>query len=543
LLIGEVAKNYSLVLGGTALQQKYQYVIGGTGLGSAAQELWRGMIGDIIWSNRAITGAELQEINAYEAVKFSTTGTIKAVTGEAQAYDLSVSNNAGQLLDDVLTLHNKAQGVGNDTVITAGSDYVTTGTGNDTVRSKDLAFRHIDCGLGFDTFALHSEFTGGVFNLTDYVSNARGQGADTVANTRVNTNGYHKLLGFEKLDFSQSTAKQTITVAAVDVDQLAEKNLVGDPNRAANTSNLYAVLGGNDYLVASGFGGFARGYWKDADGVVYDRRYTQTGGAVGTGETANLFVRGGDDAPEFGNTATAGSYTVGAGSTTLSFAFNETMTVQALTANEFNITHSGGPVVASSAVMTGTGLTVGYNAGQLSGVLRLVYSGTAITDQEGDQLRFKDISVGTSAAETIDGSGRSAHQALFGNAGNDVIIGGSGDDLLVGGAGNDNLTGGAGADLFRFIKFENGSDTITDFNLNEGDKIDLRGLLTDVGFSLNDLTLYLRMDLGVNQVQLKIDTLGTGNFSSPDMTITLLNPQGINDDLRTLVDQSVFLVL
>jgi Ca2+-binding RTX toxin-like protein len=132
---------------------------------------------------------------------------------------------------------------------------------------------------------------------------------------------------------------------------------------------------------------------------------------------------------------------------------------------------------------------------------------------------------------------------LFGNAGNDVIVGGSGDDLLVGGAGNDNLTGGAGADIFRFIKFENGSDTITDFNLSEGDKIDLRGLLTDVGFSLNDLTLYLRMDLGVNQVQLKIDTLGTGNFSSPDMTITLLNPQGINDDLRTLVDQSAFLVL
>ena len=431
-------------------------------------------------------------------------------------------------------------------VITAGSDYVNTGAGNDTVRSKDLAFRHIDGGLGFDTFALHSAFTGGVFTLTDYVSNARGTSGDSTADTRVNTNGYHRLMGFEKLDFSQSTAKQTITIAAVDVDQLAEKNLVGDPNRAANTSNLYAVLGANDYVVANGFSNFTRGYWKDADGVVYDRKYSQTGGSVGAGETANLFVRGGDDAPEFGNTATAGSYTVGAGSTTLSFAFNETMEVRALTVSNFNITHSGDTVAATSAVMTSGGLTVGYSAGQLSGVLRLVYSGSNVVDQEGDQLRFKDISVGTSAAETIDGSGRSAAQALFGNAGNDVIVGGSGDDLLVGGAGNDNLTGGAGADIFRFIKFENGSDTITDFNLTEGDKIDLRGLLTDVGFSLDDQALFLMLDLAVlpsGEAELKIDSSGTGNFASPDMTIRFANTTHGLTTLDDLIEQRAFLVL
>lgn len=501
------------------------------------------MLGDQIVTARYLANAARMEIEAYTAAKYGTGALISLRIDNT--YDLTVSTVSNQIIDERLDLVGRMSA---DVVTTAGADYVSTGAGNDTVRVRDLAFRYIDGGLGFDTFALHSAFTEGVFNLSDYVSNARGisggvSGTGNADDVRVNANGYHELLGFEKLDFSQSTAKQTITVVAADVDQLAEKNLLVDPNRAANTSNLYALLGSNDYLLANGFGSFSRGYWKDADGVVYDRRYSQTGGSVGAGDTANLYVRGGDDAPELGNTASAGSYMADGGSTTLSFAFNETMDVRALTANQFNITHSGGTVAATSAVMASAGLTVGYSAGQLSGVLRLVYSGSNVVDQEGDQLRFKDISVGTNAAETINGSAQSNAQALLGNAGNDSITGGSGDDLLVGGAGNDSLTGGLGADTFRFIPFENGNDTVSDFNLTEGDKIDLRGLLTDVGFNLNDMTRYLRMDTGVNQVQLKIDTLGTGNFSTPDMTITLLNPQGINDDLATLVNQRVFLVL
>lgn len=499
----------------------------------------------------ALGNAASQEINAYLTTKYQSAGSVVSDTVETgfmgavrQVYDLGASANSSTFIDQVLDL----RGVNSsDAVTVAGTDHVNTGAGNDTVLARDLAFRLIDGGRGFDTFALHSAFAGGVFNLSDYASNARGMSGNAAADTRVNTNGYHKLLGFEKLDFSQSTAKQTITIAAVDVDLLAEKNLVGDPNRAALTSNLYAVLGGNDYLVASGFGAMTRGFWRDASGVGYDRRHSLTGGvgsAIGQGDTANLFVRGGDDAPEFGNTASAASYSVGAGSTTLNFAFNETMDVQALVANQFSITHGASTtVVATSASMSSNGLTVGYSAGELSGVLRLVYSGSNVVDQEGDQLRFKDISVSTSAAEAMDGSGRSDAQAFFGNGGNDTITGGSGDDLLLGGAGNDSLTGGAGADTFRFIQFEGGVDTITDFNRNEGDKIDLRGLLTGVGFSLDDLLLFVRMDSDVNQVQLKIDTSGTANFSAPDLTITLASPQGVSDGLSALIDQRVFQVL
>lgn len=180
---------------------------------------------------------------------------------------------------------------------------------------------------------------------------------------------------------------------------------------------------------------------------------------------------------------------------------------------------------------------------QHTGVLRLQYSGANVVDPEGDQLRYKDISVGTSAGETLDGAARTGAQAMFGNAGNDLIYGGAGHDLIVGGAGNDNLTGGAGADVFRFIQFEAGSDVVTDFNVLQGDKLDLRGLLQDTGFQLADLSLFVRIDAGVNETRVKVDTLGTGNFSAPSLTISLLNPQGLTDGLQELVDQRVFLVM
>jgi Ca2+-binding RTX toxin-like protein len=317
------------------------------------------------------------------------------------------------------------------------------------------------------------------------------------------------------------------------------------PQAAANTSNLYVELGSNDYLVATGFANNTaptRGFWKDVNGVAYDRKYSVSGGTIGTGDTANLYVRGGDDAPELGNTATVGSYTTSGGTTTINLAFNEAMAVKTLVASDFTITN-GSPVTATSASMTASGLTVGYNgSATLSGVLRLQYFGSQLVDNQGDQLRFKDISLGTSSADIINGAGRSTNQALIGNAGNDVITGGSGDDLLIGGLGNDTLKGGAGADIFRFIKYETGTDTITDFNLGDGDKIDLRGLLADTGFSLDKLSLYLNLSGDLSQQTLKVDTLGSGNFGSPDLTVVMSNPSGINDGLATLIDQRVFMV-
>lgn len=61
----------------------------------------------------------------------------------------------------------------------------------------------------------------------------------------------------------------------------------------------------------------------------------------------------------------------------------------------------------------------------------------------------------------------------LGGTGNDTLKGNDGDDQLTGGDGNDTLTGGADADLFRFATDETGNDTITDFDLGEGDSISI----------------------------------------------------------------------
>ena len=77
---------------------------------------------------------------------------------------------------------------------------------------------------------------------------------------------------------------------------------------------------------------------------------------------------------------------------------------------------------------------------------------------------------GTNKADVLKGTSGVDH--IFGGNGKDVLCGGDGDDLLNGGNGNDYLTGAAGADIFAFGK-GGGKDVITDFNKDEGDRLQL----------------------------------------------------------------------
>lgn len=67
-------------------------------------------------------------------------------------------------------------------------------------------------------------------------------------------------------------------------------------------------------------------------------------------------------------------------------------------------------------------------------------------------------------------------------AGNDSVTGGAGDDSLTGGLGSDTLKGGKGADTFVFKYsdfiddegvYNKSVDTVSDFNVNDGDTLDL----------------------------------------------------------------------
>lgn len=99
---------------------------------------------------------------------------------------------------------------------------------------------------------------------------------------------------------------------------------------------------------------------------------------------------------------------------------------------------------------------------------------TAIGGRGNDEIHGNDVRA------ILIGNG--GNDSLYGGRGKDVLQGDGGSDSLSGYAGQDDLTGGVGADSFWFYKTGDSSrnirrsDTITDFNHADGDKIELSAI-------------------------------------------------------------------
>ncbi|WP_224067804.1 Ig-like domain-containing protein [Vibrio penaeicida] len=78
--------------------------------------------------------------------------------------------------------------------------------------------------------------------------------------------------------------------------------------------------------------------------------------------------------------------------------------------------------------------------------------------------------------------GNEGDDIIFGQGGNDYLYGGDDNDTLIGGLGSDILTGGDDSDVFKWVNsdLDGSTDSITDFHINEGDKLDLSDLFTDL---------------------------------------------------------------
>ncbi|NEP63367.1 MAG: calcium-binding protein, partial [Symploca sp. SIO2G7] len=141
--------------------------------------------------------------------------------------------------------------------------------------------------------------------------------------------------------------------------------------------------------------------------------------------------------------------------------------------------------------------------------------------------------------------GKAGNDQLYGGEGNDELWGDLGNDLLVGGQGEDILTGLTGADTFRFNSFEEGPDTVTDFDQLQGDKLEIlatgfaddlvQGVLSADAFVLgasaidaNDRfmydqstgSLFFDADGSGNQAAVQVATLGnSANLTHSDILI------------------------
>ncbi|MGD9481525.1 DUF5801 repeats-in-toxin domain-containing protein, partial [Shinella sp. G-2] len=87
--------------------------------------------------------------------------------------------------------------------------------------------------------------------------------------------------------------------------------------------------------------------------------------------------------------------------------------------------------------------------------------------------------------------GTNFNDTLTGSSSKDVLIGGRGDDKLIGGGDSDILTGGDGKDTFVLdpsaLTGLNAADLITDYNLAEGDQVDLSKLFANDSALLNSV--------------------------------------------------------
>jgi hypothetical protein len=427
---------------------------------------WQGYISDTIWLNYKATDALMQEVQVYLSAKYGASGALTTRVNN-NTYDLSVSANNSLLLDDRLMLADVAT---DDTIVTAGADYVIAGQGKDKVQIKDLSFRTLDGGFGADTLQLAATYNGtSSIILADFVSNARGMSNDVTANTRVNAAGFHKLQGFEAIDLSTSSARQVLTVTATDVNQLSDSN------------TLEVQLGLNDVLVASGFTSNTRGTYSYNNNW-YDQK------AIGTvdGQIVTLYSRSGDQAADINSFKKVGT-------SSLQLNFDHAM-VGTPMVGDFSVSGLNGvavPALSSvSTVNLRQGLSLSF-ATAVSNPIKVTYSGNLTDEGAGRSVLNKVWMIGTDGSDVMDATSQPQGLTLLGGAGSDLIKGSSFSDVLIGGLGPDTLTGGAGSDAFKYVNEVQGAGAAGGLGGKDGD------VITDFNFGRTDESQADRLDLSM----------------------------------------------
>lgn len=139
--------------------------------------------------------------------------------------------------------------------------------------------------------------------------------------------------------------------------------------------------------------------------------------------------------------------------------------------------------------------TVSY--ADLDAGIRIDLHGKRTTGGDSDSLISIENAIGSDYDDWFRGDLR-----------DNALFGGGGDDILRGTKGEDQLTGGSGADTFLWFDrdLDGSVDSIMDFNVFEGDTLDLSGALTaDEGF---DITQYLLFNDDGENTTISIDLNG-----------------------------------
>ena len=140
---------------------------------------------------------------------------------------------------------------------------------------------------------------------------------------------------------------------------------------------------------------------------------------------------------------------------------------------------------------------------------------------------------GTDGADTM--TGHTGSQTLMGHGGDDLIYGLDGNDVLYGGSGIDFLFGGRGSDTFVFDDI-NDIDHVQDFDLSEGDVLDISALLSGYDPITDAIEDFVILTSDGNDTFIHVDS--DGNADSFTQVATL---HGVTDlgGVETLEDNGV----
>ena len=119
-----------------------------------------------------------------------------------------------------------------------------------------------------------------------------------------------------------------------------------------------------------------------------------------------------------------------------------------------------------------------------------------------------NVLYGAAGNDNLNGGGGA--DLLVGGAGIDTLVGDIGIDILIGGLGADSLSGGGGKDTFVLDAVEIGvHDLIADYNLADGDVIDLSSLINTAAGVDPETAGYVNYDAGTGA--LYVDQNGGGD--------------------------------
>lgn len=144
----------------------------------------------------------------------------------------------------------------------------------------------------------------------------------------------------------------------------------------------------------------------------------------------------------------------------------------------------------------------------------------------------------------INATGNALDNTLIGNTASNVLDGGAGNDWLSGGGGLDILTGGLGADTFFFEAATafSGRDTVTDFNIGEGDVIDISDILS--GFyndGVDDILDFVKFENALNGLDtiVSVDRDGAGGVYGFQQIAILSNVTGLTDEAALVASNNL----